>query len=165
MNASSKPFPLSFSTSFFAISCFLEAKTWIVYAASSVVATGFVTAGSSAASRIFGVSTMEVSDFGTSGVFGLGVSFVVSSVFSGEADFGFSGVTGSGFSGTFVSSSVFFFKSRSSSRLIDSCSLLRSLSPKNFRSSSDKGFSAEISVSTSGYSGGRCMLFSVTIPR
>ena len=104
MNASSKPFPLSFSTSFFAFSCFLEAKTWIVYAASSVVAeAGFVTAGSSAASGIFGVSTMEVSDFGTSGVFGLGVSFVVSSVFSGEADFGFSGVTGSGFSGVFNS--------------------------------------------------------------
>ena len=98
MNASSKPFALSFSTSIFAFSCFLEAKTWIVYATSSVVATdGFVTAGSSAASGIFGVSKMEVSDFVTSGVFGLGVSFVVRSVFSGEVNFGFSGDTGSGF--------------------------------------------------------------------
>ena len=63
MNASSKPFALSFSTSFFAFSCFLEAKTWIVYAASSVVAAdGFVIAGSSAASGGVGGSTMEVSD-------------------------------------------------------------------------------------------------------
>ena len=76
MNASSKPFALSFSTSIFAFSCFLEAKTWIVYAESSVVAAnGFVTTGSVTALGISGVSTMEVSDLGTAGVFGGHTSF------------------------------------------------------------------------------------------
>ena len=81
MNASSKPFALSFSTSFFAFSCFLEAKTWIVYATSSAVAAnGFVTAGSSKALGIFGDSTMEAA--GNTAI-NISTMLIVSRVLSG----------------------------------------------------------------------------------
>ena len=60
MNASSKPLLLSFSTRIFAFSCFLEAKTWIVYDGySGIVVDGLVTTGFFSESIIFGVFSLE----------------------------------------------------------------------------------------------------------
>ena len=83
----------------------------------------------------------------------------------GVSVFGTFGEAESGVFVALVSSVVFFFKSRNSSMSNESWSFFRSLSPKNFSSSSDKGLSAEISVSATEPSGGRCMLMPVVIPK